>query len=125
MEFFSVMMSKYASSSLIHSPFGKSGLNISHLTFADDLIVFSKASTVAIANLKHFLDYFKEFTGLGINWTKSVIFFANCVDEEQIAISSLLNVTQSNPPIRYLGVPLSSKKLNFNDCQPLLAKVQQ
>ena len=71
MEFFSVMMSQYASSSLIPSPFGKNGLHISHIMFADDLIVFSKASTVAVANFKHFLDHhFKEFTWLGVNWTK-------------------------------------------------------
>ena len=122
MEFFSVMMSQYASSSLIPSPFGKSGLHISHIMFADDLIIFSKVSTVAAANLKHFLDHFKEFTRLGVNWTKSAIFFADCMTDEQMAISSLLNVPNALP-IRYLGVPLSSKNLTFNDCQPLLAKV--
>ncbi|XXG82820.1 hypothetical protein AAC387_Pa10g0707 [Persea americana] len=45
--------------------------------------------------------------------------------EIQSAISSLLEVQRATLPIRYLGVPLSSKRLNFNNCQPLLAKVQQ
>eukprot|EP00268_Persea_americana_P049222 TRINITY_DN5259_c0_g2_i2.p1 TRINITY_DN5259_c0_g2~~TRINITY_DN5259_c0_g2_i2.p1 ORF type:complete len:179 (+),score=24.04 TRINITY_DN5259_c0_g2_i2:77-538(+) len=37
----------------------------------------------------------------------------------------MLNVQKATLPIRYLGVPLSSKKLNFNNCQPLFTKVQQ
>ena len=92
--------------------------------FADDLIVFSRANTFATANLKHFLDHFKMFTGLGVNWAKSAIFFANCHEEDQQAISGLLNIPKSNFPVRYLGIPLSPKKLKFMDCQPLLAKIQ-
>ena len=45
--------------------------------------------------------------------------------DEQMAISSILNVTKVDLPIRYVGVPLSSRKLNFNDREPLLAKVRQ
>ena len=67
MEFFSLMMNQYASANLIPSPFVKRDVIISHLMFADDLIVFSKASTGAAANLRHFLHHFKEFTGLGVN----------------------------------------------------------
>lgn len=75
MEFFSIMMDKYAASHMIASPFVKGNITISHLMFADDLIIFSKASHFKAANLKHFLDHFKNFTGLGVNWSKSALFF--------------------------------------------------
>ncbi|MFX5245330.1 hypothetical protein ABTD35_21360, partial [Acinetobacter baumannii] len=71
------MMDNYAASHLIPSPFVKPTITISHLMFADDLIVFSKASLLAAANLKHFLEQFKRFTGLGVNWSKSALFLAN------------------------------------------------
>ena len=115
------MMHQFASTHMIPSPFVKKDVIISHLMFADDLIVFSKATMGAAATLKHFLQHFRDFTGLGVNWLKSVIFYANCPEEAQTAISSILNIQRGNLPIRYLGVPLSSKRLNFNDCQPLLA----
>lgn len=125
MEFFSLMMDRYAASHMIPSPFVKGNIIVSHLMFADYLIVFSKASPSAAANLKHFLENFKIFTGLGVNWSKSALFFANCSQEEEMAISSILNILPAKLPIRYLGFPLSSKKLNFNDCHPIMSKIQQ
>lgn len=43
----------------------------------------------------------------------------------QLVISDILNVQIGSFPVRYLGVPLSPKRLGFNDCQPLIAKLQQ
>ena len=68
MEYFSLMMSKYASSQLIPTPFQKHQVALSHLMFADDLFVFYKATNVATVNFKFFLDNFKVFFGLGVNW---------------------------------------------------------
>ena len=45
------MMNQYASANLIPSPFVKRDVIISHLMFANDLIVFSKATAGAAANL--------------------------------------------------------------------------
>lgn len=42
-----------------------------------------------------------------------------------MGIASILNVPTGKLPIRYLGIPVSSKKLNFNDCQPILSKIEQ
>eukprot|EP00268_Persea_americana_P000735 TRINITY_DN10222_c0_g1_i2.p1 TRINITY_DN10222_c0_g1~~TRINITY_DN10222_c0_g1_i2.p1 ORF type:complete len:174 (-),score=27.41 TRINITY_DN10222_c0_g1_i2:1654-2175(-) len=40
-------------------------------------------------------------------------------------ISEILNVQIGNFPMKYLRVPLSPTRLGFNDCQPLIAKIQQ
>lgn len=92
MEFFSTLMSHYASSQLIPTPFRKNMVSISHLMFADDLIVFCKATDVAAVNLRFFLDQFKKFSDLGVNWGKSVVYFANCSIQVQNIISDILTV---------------------------------
>lgn len=69
------MMSKFAPSMLIPTPFVRAGLSISHIMFADDLIVFSKSTPLVAANLCAFLSQFSRFSGLGVNWAKSYIFF--------------------------------------------------
>lgn len=43
MEYFSIMMTKYASSQLIPTPFQKTQVTLFHLMFADDLFMFCKA----------------------------------------------------------------------------------
>lgn len=53
MEFFSVMMTAYDSSSLIHSPFKRPWISISHLMFTDYLIVFSAATTSVAYQLRN------------------------------------------------------------------------
>ena len=93
--------------------------------FADDLFVFCKATDVTAVNFKHFHDNFKIFSGLGVNWGKSVVFFSNCVTHDQVIILDILNVQKGSFPMKYLGIPLSPKKLSFKDYQPLLGKIQQ
>ena len=44
MELFSIMMNQYANSGIIPTPYLRGDCSISHFMFADDLIVFSKAS---------------------------------------------------------------------------------
>jgi len=65
MEFFSVMMNQYVAANMIPSPFVKKGVIVSHLMFADDLIVFSKATTGTATNLKRFFSTLKILQGLG------------------------------------------------------------
>lgn len=64
--------------------------------FADDLFVFCKATDAAAINLKHFLENFKQFSGLGVNWGKSAVYFANCSTQDQCIISDILNVQKGS-----------------------------
>lgn len=98
---------------------------ISHIMFADDLIVFSKGTPLAAANLHALLNHFSWFSGLGVNWAKSFVFFSDYPEEDKCAIFSMLNVVEGKLPVRYLGVPLSSRKLSFQDCYPLVEKVNK
>lgn len=49
-----LMMTAYASSSLIPTPYKRPGVSVSQLMFADDLVVFSIATSYAAYNLQIF-----------------------------------------------------------------------
>lgn len=44
------------------------------------------------------------------------------MDEDRVAITSILNILEAYLPIRYLGIPLS---FTFSDCLPLIDRIQQ
>ena len=51
--------------------------SVSHLMFADDLIIFDKASTPNLEKAKHILDIDSSWLGQVINYARSSIFFIN------------------------------------------------
>ncbi|PKU87688.1 Putative ribonuclease H protein [Dendrobium catenatum] len=93
-----------------------------HLLYADDLLVFSKASLDEASCLKEILGRFAASSGLNINPAKSSILFSkNCQLGEEI--SDLLNIPQTDRPLKYLGLPIFFKRLPHTDYQPLIKKV--
>ncbi|XP_059284803.1 uncharacterized protein LOC132038097 [Lycium ferocissimum] len=57
------------------------------------------------------------------NLDKSVVFFGGIKDTEQQQILDILGFSQGTLPIKYLGIPLSSKRLNVGQCAQLLEKM--
>ena len=54
-------------------------LSVSHIIFADDLMVFLKADKKNAWRLKQLLDEFSKLSGLSINYAKSAIYFEGSV----------------------------------------------
>ncbi|XP_010544463.1 PREDICTED: uncharacterized protein LOC104817082 [Tarenaya hassleriana] len=96
---------------------------ITHLSFADDVIIFSAANRESITEIKDVLYQFESFSGLKINQSKSDLFICGLPEAEASNLTSLLGIRRGNLPIRYLGVPLSPWKLSKQDYQPLLDKI--
>lgn len=111
MEFFSAVLT-CANSMLVSTPFRKRDFSVSHLLFADDVITFSPSTPLVARNLKAFLDNFYKFSGPSISWQKNTMFFSNCEQSDMEAISTILGVEAGQLPIKYLGMPLSSKRLS-------------
>ncbi|XP_028548818.1 uncharacterized protein LOC114579172 [Dendrobium catenatum] len=96
--------------------------NYKHLLYADDLLVFGNATMNNAALLLKSLNSFAEATGLYINNTKcSIIFSFNSSLTEDINL--LMGVLRANVCLTYLGLPISTKKLNSTYFLPLLSKL--
>jgi hypothetical protein len=82
-------------------------LGISHLGFADDILLLCRCDMASVNILLQQLQVFGESSGLVINAAKSSIFFAGVSEDMKQAILNLSQFTEGNFPFKYLGVPLS------------------
>ncbi|XP_021728395.1 uncharacterized protein LOC110695474 [Chenopodium quinoa] len=98
-------------------------LNLTHMMFADDLLMFSRADSVSVKLLFQAFSKFSGASGLSANLDKSEVYFGGVSVDVQNELRELLGVSQGSIPFRYLGVPLSSKKLTIAQCRPLVDRV--
>ena len=79
---------------------------INHLLFADDCILFSKASSAAALNMKEVLTKYCLASGQRINNDKSSIYFAKkCPAILKENIKVILEVQNESLNAKYLGLP--------------------
>jgi ABC-type cobalamin transport system permease subunit len=72
--------------------------------------------------------YFEEFadlSGLRANPSKSHVFCAGVCGRQKEMLIESLEMKEGSLPVRYLGVPLISKKLSSLDCEILLDKISR
>lgn len=100
-------------------------VGLTHICFADDLLLFTKGNTASIQLVRLILDKFAAVSGLKANPAKSCIYFGGVQQEEKMNILQSTGMTEGQFPFRYLGVLLSSKKLNISQYQPLIQTILQ
>jgi len=91
-------------------------LELTHLMFADNLILFSKADPTTLNYLKEVLDKF--YMGLGANVHKSLIVFGGCLKELQAQCIEITSLQEGMFPLKYLGVPITASRLSKIKCIP-------
>ncbi|GJZ48772.1 RNA-directed DNA polymerase, eukaryota, reverse transcriptase zinc-binding domain protein [Tanacetum coccineum] len=104
--------------------FGCKKLQITHLYFAGDLLVLYHRDSTSVKVIKSALEDFSKISGLHPNLGKSTIFYGSM---DNIYIANVLNILpfkRGKLLVRYLGVPLVSKKLGVKDCKGLIDKVK-
>ncbi|XP_057779485.1 uncharacterized protein LOC130998068 [Salvia miltiorrhiza] len=78
-----------------------------HLFYADDVLIFCRASVRNAKKIKHILDFYGELSGQICSQAKSRIFFGRGVSYTMMqGINRVLGFTQGSLPTTYLGVPL-------------------
>ena len=83
----------------------RSPMNISHLFFVDDTVVFCEANKKHLTHLSWILFWFEATSGLKINLAKSEIIPVGEVDEiDELAME--LGCKVGPLPSQYLGLPL-------------------
>lgn len=94
-----------------HPRCGKTKLT--HLSFADDLLIFSDGSLSSVQAILSVLKDFEERSGLAVSIQKTSLFAAGMTDAEVENIKLLTGLSSGMLPIRYLGVPLHTKKISL------------
>ncbi|GJT54657.1 RNA-directed DNA polymerase, eukaryota, reverse transcriptase zinc-binding domain protein [Tanacetum coccineum] len=100
-------------------------MKITHVCFADDLLVLCHGDVDSIKVVKDSIDEFGRCSSLLPNLQKSIIFFGNVKEEAQEEIMKILPFEKGKLPMKYLGVPLITKRLGIKDYKYLVDKVRK
>ena len=97
----------------------KGGLPVTHLAFADDIIIFSKARKPALKKLMDFLHKYEQISGQTLNHSKSSFVISKRTSQLQLQrIKNITGFHWKQLPIFYLGAPLfkgNKKRLLFEN----------
>lgn len=99
-------------------------VKLTHLAFADDLLIFLEGTKTSLAGVFTVLSQFEKFSCL-VNMAKTSMFSSGLSDQVQLNILNRFKLRSLPLPVRYLGLPLCSKKLSVRDCDSLLAQVRR
>ncbi|XP_028551608.1 uncharacterized protein LOC114579873 [Dendrobium catenatum] len=94
---------------------------VTHLLYADDVLIFSHASVDLAKNLKNIVEEFCRWTGQRVNVSKSQIMFSKVVRysmKKKIAKALGFKVVKE---IKYLGVKMTLKKIKMVDFRDVLS----
>ena len=94
------------------------------LQFADDTTFFIQGSEIAARTLSLMMEVFTDISGLQLNRAKSTIIGFGLDAEELSRCAEILATPIGTLPIRYLGLPLTNRRLRTQDWQPVMAKVE-
>lgn len=124
MNYLSLMLNKAAAENKIKYHPKCEGMKLTHLSFADDLLIFIDGSLSSVQNVLQVLRDFELRSGLAVSFQKTSFYSSGLSEEEINAIQASTGMLHGTLPFRYLGVPLNSRKLSLANCQPLLQQVK-
>ncbi|CAI8585912.1 unnamed protein product [Vicia faba] len=97
--------------------------SIINLSFVDDLLLFTRGDPMSVRLVMNAFNGFSATTGLNVNQSKCSTYFGNVGDEVKKDIQASVNYSEGIIPFRYLGIPLSNKKLSVAHCLLLADKI--
>lgn len=117
------IFSKLLNSAVLNKHIGyhplRASLKLTHLSFADDIMVFTNGTPSSLEGVMEVFEEYARVSGLCINVAKSRVDKQRLQDK---AVSA--GFTISGLPVKYLGLPLTTKTMTRNDYEPLLAKIK-
>ncbi|KAG7591719.1 Ribonuclease H-like superfamily [Arabidopsis thaliana x Arabidopsis arenosa] len=102
----------------------RGGPTISHICFADDLILFAEASVSQIRVIRRVLENFCRASGQKVSLEKSKIYFSENVHRDlEKLISDESGIKSTKDLGKYLGMPVLQKQINKNTFGEVLERV--
>lgn len=98
---------------------------LTHLQYADDTVLFFQQSEENIAHVKFLLFCFEELSGMKINYMKSEVFTIGLTQDESQKIAEAFNCKLGAFPMKYLGLPISDRRLSKGELSDSVDKVEK
>ncbi|KAL2943828.1 hypothetical protein RDABS01_032175 [Bienertia sinuspersici] len=98
-------------------------LDLNHLCFADDILMFSRGDIHTVTLNLAGLQIFSRSTGLEISAAKSEVYCAWVATDILHRIRDLSGFKVGKLPFTYLGVPMSPKRIQPHECEKLVDKM--
>uniref|UniRef100_A0A803PT25 Reverse transcriptase domain-containing protein n=1 Tax=Cannabis sativa TaxID=3483 RepID=A0A803PT25_CANSA len=121
-----LLMAKNEEGKIASFKFTRGGPTITHLMFADDIILFGKAS---VKEAKSFLNCLKEYcawSGQAVNYQKSTVHFTQgFLSKKAEDIMNILGMKRMKKDSMYLGLQLFRSLRRSKDLNLLVDKVMQ
>lgn len=99
-------------------------LNLTHICFADDVLVFSDGKKSSIEGILMVFQVFEKISGLNISLEKSTLFLDGVKEVDSVAILDQFPFDKGTLPVMYLGLPLLTKRMTVHDYNPLIARIR-
>ncbi|XP_074313934.1 uncharacterized protein LOC141649137 [Silene latifolia] len=103
-------------------PLGKP-MKLSHLMFADDLLLFSKGDAHSMMILLRTFSTFSKSSGLNMSKGKSNAFFNGVPKGLKNDILQVSGMVEGRLPFKYLRVPIKTTRLFAQECKPIIDRV--
>jgi hypothetical protein len=107
----------------LFSRFGVQSIRHRTSLYADDFIMFISPTSIDLGLYHTIFQVFEEASGLGCNLSKCQMAPIRCTPDQILVAASAFPCQIVDFPIKYLGIPLSVKKLPRSVLQPLADKV--
>ncbi|XP_019258455.1 PREDICTED: uncharacterized protein LOC109236703 [Nicotiana attenuata] len=88
-------------------------------------VIAMEADITSVTKMQETFQRFSAASGLQENADKSSMYIAGVHQDIKVSLLNLTGYTEGSIPFKYLGVPLSAKKLNIHQCLPLVEKITE
>lgn len=88
--------------------------------FANNVLLFCRGDMRSVGILLEVFQNFSRSSALQVNVEKCEVYFPKVYEDIQQPISDTLGMKIRSLPFNYLGFPLASKKLKYNECNKIL-----
>ncbi|XP_057747667.1 uncharacterized protein LOC130966862 [Arachis stenosperma] len=103
----------------------RDSIELSHLQFADDTILFCPPEEETIKNYQRLLRCFELMLGLRINFDKSSLIPINCDGQWVQRMCKLLGCKGDTLSVKYLGISLGENPRLMKIWNPIIDKVEE
>ena len=100
-------------------------IQLTHLCFADDLLVFTDGTKRSIEGILRIFEEFAGMSGLKISLEKSTLYIAGITEVQESDILTSFPFASGKLPVRYLGLPLLTRRMTVSDYLPLVEKIKK